>query len=271
MPVEKKPLSLDELARQKRESMRSKGYPPDAIPSLRSIKELIEEEQLHNARNEGVKRIDAIRQRQLTEVPDGEKPALMESFHRRDAIAQGLRAGRRHDQQGWINVGGTPVWDISLAEIRRYYGIDLVAAAREAIDKTGVRRVLILGAGTGREAAELSRELGEDVEVHATALKRQDSHRDYEKQNPNLHIHICHFRNMVSELRGESYALVFSHRATTHVSDSGEVVDSVYRLLAERGTAMIDTFNRIPNNKLRQWRETFPLEPHACWRYILKK
>lgn len=196
------------------------------------------------------------------------KSTVEEKFRERDQLSTILRGGRQLDLKGWGSG-----WDNPLSKVRRYYKKDLKVFIRQAVAATKRKRVLFLGAGTGRAAAQLAREMGKEAKFDGTALRRLPQHGAFEKQNRNLEIRVCHFGNMVKKLGKGKYALIFSYGATNRVEDPLPVLKNVRLLLAKGGIALLDTAERIPKSELEKWSEAIQLETESAYacQYILQK
>jgi len=213
--------------------------------------------------------VQAKRAKALKTAPPEKRAAVRAKFGKRDELAGYLKAGRKRDSEGWMGV-----WDSPLSKVTRYYGLNLTNAVPSAAKASGRKRVLMIGAGTGRAAAELAGKVKKQgIKVDGTSLRRLDSHASYQEKHPNLKFRVCHFGRLTETLGKGKYAVVFSYGSTDRISNPNPVVAEVRNLLAKGGTAMIDTQKMIAVTELRKWSEVMPLstERAGCFRYILKK
>lgn len=126
--------------------------------------------------------VHAKRGKALEAVPTEKRTEMNEKFAKRDELAGYLKAGRVRDVEGWLGV-----WNSPLSKVTRYYGLNLPNAISSAVKDTGRKRVLMIGAGTGRAAAELAGDVKKQgIKVEGTSLRRLESHATYQKKHPNL-------------------------------------------------------------------------------------
>jgi hypothetical protein len=223
---------LLEKARKRRTEI-SRKYPGVPLPSAEEIVSMMRQERAARRTKKRIK-------------DSAERKNKEEEYSERDSLAQILREGRALDRKGWQSV-----WDRGFGFFYSYYGNTSGRMIKESMKATGINRVLFLGSGTGREAAEFA-EANKGCEVHATVLAMVPGLRALQKKHRNLHFKVCHFGNMVKRLGEEKYSAVISMGATNRMMESMPIFDSVRKLLAKEGVAFLDSQENIHPAKLNQ-------------------